>query len=693
MTTTTQPYRCERDPWLFGLIGIIGAVLSFYVAAGPHLYDAGELVAAAWSLGGSHAPGQPLHALLGHLFARIPLGPIPARIALLSVAGVMAALYLAASITAELLKGMDINPLWIRVASMATVLAAVASGPVIRQTTRVEVYTLALALTLYASLQLLRWGSAPDASATHLLRAALAAGLASCVHPPHGLAAFLVGLAVTLLCRIDIFRRWRILLLTLLCGVAGLACYAYLPARATTGAPMWGDPLTAKGLLDYISAAAYRQNLGGRGASPLLNAWHVGQYYIIAAGVAPVVGVVALILRAKRRIALAAVLASILTILSACLQPLEIRNPDNVAYLASAVVLLICTGAAGFALLSKTRLRMTAFGGLLVLAFNLPALSSILRSVKSDIPVLETLAGSLLDTPPPRALVVTFTDYVLATWLMARETEGARPDVALFISGLSTSSWHWASLAQHPVFDGHPIRGTGTDSHMRYLNGALRYAQDKVPIFLERDVPGFTPNHIAGPYLVRWTEKTSTQEVLLKNSAGERLVHTIAQDAMSSPPGDMDTASAIVRDYEINRAHRLMAAKYTGKAFQSLERAIYPLSAKQKHLLQNIQGQPQRPAPPVVKDPTAYLTSRGDAVRETAVYLWTLDLESKAKALLQDQAQAGDARALLQLAWFQISEGHLDKAAHTVDIFIKSAPDLADGASWLVGRLSITPNG
>ncbi|MGB0680566.1 MAG: protein O-mannosyl-transferase family, partial [Polyangiales bacterium] len=52
--------------------------------AGPHLFDSGELVAAAWQLQGSHPPGQPLHALLGHGLAQLSLGPVSWRIAWLS---------------------------------------------------------------------------------------------------------------------------------------------------------------------------------------------------------------------------------------------------------------------------------------------------------------------------------------------------------------------------------------------------------------------------------------------------------------------------------------------------------------------------------------------------------------------------------------------------------------------------------
>ena len=59
----------DRGPRLEWLV-VPAAALAWVSATGFQLWDAGELSAAAWRLGGSHSPGQPLHALMGHLFAR-----------------------------------------------------------------------------------------------------------------------------------------------------------------------------------------------------------------------------------------------------------------------------------------------------------------------------------------------------------------------------------------------------------------------------------------------------------------------------------------------------------------------------------------------------------------------------------------------------------------------------------------------
>src|SRR2546430_1142207 len=70
-------------------IGVIAAagILYFLTAARDIVVgDSPELIMAAVKLGVAHAPGYPLFTMLGHLFSLLPLGPIPFRVNLLSVA-------------------------------------------------------------------------------------------------------------------------------------------------------------------------------------------------------------------------------------------------------------------------------------------------------------------------------------------------------------------------------------------------------------------------------------------------------------------------------------------------------------------------------------------------------------------------------------------------------------------------------
>ena len=61
-------------------------------------YDAGELSVAAAGLGVPHPTGFPLFTILGHLFASLPVGSIPFRLALLSACSIALATGLISSV-------------------------------------------------------------------------------------------------------------------------------------------------------------------------------------------------------------------------------------------------------------------------------------------------------------------------------------------------------------------------------------------------------------------------------------------------------------------------------------------------------------------------------------------------------------------------------------------------------------------
>src|SRR5262249_17394696 len=63
----------------------------------PTVYplDSAELTTGAYTLGIVHAPGSPTYMLLGHLFARLPIGDVGYRLNLMSaVSAALAALFL-----------------------------------------------------------------------------------------------------------------------------------------------------------------------------------------------------------------------------------------------------------------------------------------------------------------------------------------------------------------------------------------------------------------------------------------------------------------------------------------------------------------------------------------------------------------------------------------------------------------------
>ena len=81
-------------------------ILAWFAPLGAQLYDGGELVAAASELGGSHAPGQPLHAIAGYAASLVPLGTIGFRVSLLSVVCAVLAGWIGAKIVERSVDGL-----------------------------------------------------------------------------------------------------------------------------------------------------------------------------------------------------------------------------------------------------------------------------------------------------------------------------------------------------------------------------------------------------------------------------------------------------------------------------------------------------------------------------------------------------------------------------------------------------------
>ena len=725
--------------WLpFLPLAVLGTVFAFQVAAGPHLFDAGELAAAAWHLGGSHPPGQPLHALVAHGFARLlPLGPIAGRMALLSGVCALAAALICARCTTLLLRaGAVASPSsGDRVAPTiraGIVLAVCLSPVVLRQALRIEVYTLALLCSCAGLYGLLRWTLTGALSG--LLHAGLFGGMAAATHPPHGAAVVAAGLVMAAACRPRVFKAPK--QLTLTAGaflIPVVAVYALLPMRANAGAPMWGDPTTWSGFIDYVSGRMYAANtFAGRQASFL---WGLADYlshlFHLTYGLplAAAVGLPYLVGRRQplRRLAWTLLPAVAASTAAVAVQPIEIRNPDNVAYLGPALALLWITGFAGLAYGLRhlegytcgrsthvdpesgpvdpaasdrdRRMARTPRAGRLVtpsillatMVFAcLPAAlwQDLDDALRSDLPALETLAGMWTDGAPPRSLVVATTDATAANWIMARALDGARPDAALFVRGLAASSFHWRQLTPHPAFDGRPRFGRGSgDKHERLLRGLLERARPQVPVYTETEAPGLERSTLMGPGLLSHPGATRAS-VIASRSIGERLAAQLARDRRRTPDGDHGLAAGILRQHELIRVRRLLARGGVRAALFAVAAALpgLPKELRQAVLSAKAAG-PWRPPPSLVEDPQTLFFTRDEAEREAARHLWSMGEGGLAVSLLRLQAERGAPRALLQLALLQWAEGRPQQALRSAVTFRRATPELAREAERLIAAL------
>ncbi|HJL19164.1 MAG TPA: DUF2723 domain-containing protein, partial [Sandaracinaceae bacterium LLY-WYZ-13_1] len=133
------PLGRPRAAW--GTAGVLLAVYAVTMARGPTFYDSPELALVAHELGVGHPIGQPLHTLVGWLFAHLPGVPPHVGLTLMSALFGALAVLPAWSLSERFAPPAD-RPL----ASLGRALALAGFGLSLvawEPATRVEVYTLA----------------------------------------------------------------------------------------------------------------------------------------------------------------------------------------------------------------------------------------------------------------------------------------------------------------------------------------------------------------------------------------------------------------------------------------------------------------------------------------------------------------------------------------------------------------------
>jgi hypothetical protein len=434
-----------------GLVIFVVSFAAYAWAAAPGVewFDAGELTTAAASLGVSHPPAQPLHAMLGALASFLPVGELAFRINLVSALSAALAL---AGLHGLLRERLPASPGGGIGAATATLLVAL-SPLFSTQAVRAEVYAPTLALVVWGSRSALR-AVAPrpgrHAAAADVLLAAMCFALAAGAQPLVALACALgpaLGLAVVVRARLPRLLPWCLAL-----GALGLAVYLYLPLRIYAArAPLlaWGTPL------DAISGRAYAGNfdLGGalvRAPAHLLLLGEGAGLPLLLLGGA---GLAFAILTQLRGAATLAAIAPLVIIATASQRVFYPDNPDVHGYLAPALVpLALGLGAliagGGRALARLTRRGALAETGLAAL-LALPALGLGLLAPevhasggarRGDGP--SRLANDLLlAAPAGPSLVIADSDHAIFPALYERLIAGVRPDVALGNGLLASSSW------------------------------------------------------------------------------------------------------------------------------------------------------------------------------------------------------------------------------------------------------------
>src|SRR3982751_5137897 len=227
-----------RPSYLAAGIVTLGVFLLYLLTLAPStaMWDTSEYMAAAYTLGLPHPPGNPLFVLLGRVFSIIPLfGPnVATRI------NVLAALSSAVSagmwflITERVLVGWFPHR-WQRVTggAIAAVIGATAFTVWNQSVVNEKVYTVSLVGIAIISWLMIRWSDDPDGRKADriLVLVAYLCGLGYANHMAGMLAAPAVGLAVLIRRPRTIFR-WQLLAACVGAIILGLTPFATQPIRA-----------------------------------------------------------------------------------------------------------------------------------------------------------------------------------------------------------------------------------------------------------------------------------------------------------------------------------------------------------------------------------------------------------------------------------------------------------------------------
>ena len=262
-TIVQRPARTEgREPSLdldyrpsYAAAGVVTfLVLTLYLvtlAPSTAMWDTSEYMAAAYTLGLPHPPGNPLFVLLGRVFSIIPLfGPnVATRI------NVLAALCSAVSagmwflITERVLVGW-FPQRWQRVTGgvLAALIGATAFTVWNQSVVNEKVYTVSLVGIAIISWLMIRWSDDPDGRKADriLVLVAYLLGLGYANHMGGMLAAPAAALAVVVRRPRTLFR-WRLLLACIGALIFGITPFAIQPIRAAWNPPLnEGDPTACR---------------------------------------------------------------------------------------------------------------------------------------------------------------------------------------------------------------------------------------------------------------------------------------------------------------------------------------------------------------------------------------------------------------------------------------------------------------
>lgn len=451
----------DRAPAFLAAVACFAAYL-VWAFPYPDWLDSPELAASAATLGIFHSPGSPLAVLAAHVLAFWPFASGHYRLIVMSPLFAAVAVYVLARLAQTTLR----EALGRRAGAAGAGVAAVAFGlapGVVLQATRLEVYTLAIALGLIIlrdAVETMHAGDA-DGGGSRLCRAAFALGAAAAVHPLIGLACAAAWVVPFVTKRHALFggRPARTLAAAAGAVMAGAVWLPALPLFVRTARDLrWGELGSPGDWLDFIMGKAFAHSFSA-GAAAEGSLVHTILILVngTGGGIVLACGLTGLVVLLKRRPDLAVAYGLVLGLDLATLASQKIvllTNPDAVAYLLPAFAVVILLALEAVAAAARNARAATALVAAFVAAALVQVGPGILAYDRSGCAAGVVEARAALAALPPGASVV-LDDFNLVFMLeYLTLAEGERPDVHVSYARDPGGG----AAAGLRVFDASPVR-------------------------------------------------------------------------------------------------------------------------------------------------------------------------------------------------------------------------------------------
>ncbi len=529
-----------------GVFTLAAAAAPFLCRSGVAFRDAGEIGAAAESLGIAHPTGFPLDMLLLRGASHLPFGSIAFRQNLMTT---WIAAFAAACLCALVMQVVDRASLSKTAGAIGGAFAAALLWTwttFLMSAVDVEVYATALALVLVAAREVTSHRRGV------VLGVLFGLSLGAHVTAPLFIAALVVTSEILL-------PRQRSVAGLLLRGAVGAVLtapvLAYLPLASRRQPAMdWGDPETFARFLEHITAArirtAYADVMSGTADQTAELFSQLGE---LGAGL--FVALVAVIaLRARREVWVLVALMVLDVLYAARINPMGIVD-HQVGHTAGAVLCgLAGCGVAVAVNAGRDRPRVLFAATLALLLVGLSAYHVDPRLFVDD-EVPAELYGLALDRVPARSVVVCQSDDVCASLLFARHAEGRRPDVDVVVAQHLWEPRERARLEAEPDTE-RPVaaeeRGARAIVEARRILAAehgrpvVSEALKDVglPLYASSWVPFLAPR----PTATHKTAERRLEEHLVSTTGTGQLRATRARHAWSSAFGTLGKSALAARD-------------------------------------------------------------------------------------------------------------------------------------------------